>query len=94
MKKTYYGGYFGTIAGVINPCHPYWQKNGYFEREESQYEAYLWCMYDFFSSAAKAAYEQKGYTTFERRKCVRKGDYEALQATADYYYERYLKAGK
>lgn len=27
-RGTYYGGYFGRIAGVINPCHPYWGNFG------------------------------------------------------------------
>lgn len=31
MSRTYYGGYFGKIAGVVNPCHPFWGKIGYFD---------------------------------------------------------------
>lgn len=90
MSRAYYGGYFGRIAGVVNPCSSYWTKAGYWTQEDSQYQRYLYGMYKVFQDAAKAAYEHSGISTFERKGCIRKRDYEALQATADYYHHRYL----
>lgn len=94
MSRAYYGGYFGRIAGVVNPFNPYWTKIGYWPQEESQYCKYLYEMYEIFSDAAKAAYEQKGFSIFECKGCIRKEDYAALEATADYYFKRYIRASK
>lgn len=95
-KGIYYGGYFGRcISCVPNPFHPYvveHQSEFYPVDQSTQYSRYLDRVYEAFQRAAKAAYEERGYTDEELIYGVQRKDYEKLQAVADRYYQRATEA--